>query len=25
MVRGVRTKRRQATVELAVPLADWPA
>jgi ATP-binding protein involved in chromosome partitioning len=25
MVRGVQTKRRHATVELAVPLADWPS
>jgi ATP-binding protein involved in chromosome partitioning len=25
MVRGVQTKRRQATVQLAVPLADWPS
>jgi ATP-binding protein involved in chromosome partitioning len=24
MVRAVSTRRRQATVELAVPLADWP-
>jgi ATP-binding protein involved in chromosome partitioning len=25
LVRAVRTKRRQASVELAVPLADWPS
>jgi ATP-binding protein involved in chromosome partitioning len=25
MVRAVTSKRRQATVELAVPLADWPS